>query len=200
MLLLKNFRIRIFIIYFPKQKCCFKNFRKKFLNEFRTKNHRFRIRQSNFPLLLRSNTNKKRHQMCNNHKMIVYYVNTQQIIVTSFALLCTCYILFHLNVAILIWLFQISVKLYLDKSKMSRRFTQEEVNLLVSLVSQNYDFLTSSLSASKTKGKVDQKWKRIADSINELRGYPLSPNSQQLPNSPLSNLSCTVEASRINEL
>ena len=82
---------------------------------------------------------------------------------------------------------------------MSCRFTQEEVNLLVSLVSQNYDFLASSLSASKTKGMVDQKWKWIADSINELRGYPLSPTSQQLPNSPLSNLSCTVEASRINE-
>ena len=51
---------------------------------------------------------------------------------------------------------------------MSRRFTQEQVNLLVSLVSQNHDFLTSSLSASKTKGMVDQKWKWIADSINEL--------------------------------
>ena len=73
MLQLKNFRIRIFIIYFPKQKCCFKNFRKKLLNEFQTKNHRFRIRKSNFPLRLRSNTNNKRHQMCNNHKMIVYY-------------------------------------------------------------------------------------------------------------------------------
>ena len=87
MLQLKNFRIRIFIIYFPKQKCCFKNFRKKFLNEFRTKNHRFRIRKSNLLLLVRSNTNKKRHQMCNNHKIILYYCqyNTQQIIVTSFA-------------------------------------------------------------------------------------------------------------------
>ena len=51
---------------------------------------------------------------------------------------------------------------------MSRKFTQEEVNLLVSLVSQNYDFLTSSLSATKTKGMVDQKWKWIADSINKL--------------------------------
>ena len=69
----KNFRIRIFIIYFSKQKCCFKIFRKKFLNKFRTKNHRFRIGKSNLFLLLRSNTNKKRHQMRNNHKIIVYY-------------------------------------------------------------------------------------------------------------------------------
>ena len=61
------------MIYFPKQSCCVKNLRKKFLNEFRTKNHRFVIRKSNLLLLLRSNTNKKRHQICNKHKIIVYY-------------------------------------------------------------------------------------------------------------------------------
>ena len=59
---------------------------------------------------------------------------------------------------------------------MSRRFTQEEVNLLVSLVSQNYDFLTSSLSASKTKRMVDQKWKWIADSVNELNSVTDADN------------------------
>ena len=59
---------------------------------------------------------------------------------------------------------------------MSRRFTQEEVNFLVSLVSQNHDFLTSSLSASKTKGMVDQKWNWIADSINELNSVTDADN------------------------
>ena len=43
--------------------------------------------------------------------------------------------------------------------------TQEEVNL-ASLVSLNYDYLPPLLSACKTKGMMDQKWKWIADSID----------------------------------
>ena len=50
--------------------------------------------------------------------------------------------------------------LYLKKTKTSRYC----VNPF--LVSQNYDYLPSSLSACKTKGMVNQEWKWIADFID----------------------------------
>ena len=41
-------------------------------------------------------------------------------------------------------------------------------------VSQNYEYLPSSLSAYGTKGIVDQKWKWIADSIDCTDGNSFS--------------------------
>jgi len=59
---------------------------------------------------------------------------------------------------------------------MSRRWLSDEVSLLVDLISKDYDFLTSSLSATKTKFMVDEKWKAIANQINDLNNdanYPV---------------------------
>ena len=48
------------------------------------------------------------------------------------------------------------------------------------LVSQNYDYLPSSLSACKTKGMMDQKWKWIADSIDCTDDNPFSVENIKL--------------------
>ena len=42
------------------------------------------------------------------------------------------------------------------------------------LASQNYDYLPSSLSACNAKGRVDLKWKWIADSIDCTDGNSFS--------------------------
>ena len=49
-----------------------------------------------------------------------------------------------------------------------RRWTQEEVELLIDLVKDNYTFLTGALTNAKTKSMVDNKWKHIASAINSL--------------------------------
>ena len=51
---------------------------------------------------------------------------------------------------------------------MVRRWIHEEVNVLVEKVGENYDLLTSALSATKTKHMVEEKWKTIADAVNAL--------------------------------
>ena len=51
-----------------------------------------------------------------------------------------------------------------------RRWNQEEVELLISLVKDSYAYLTGALSNSKTKPMVDGKWNDIAATINSL-GY-----------------------------
>ena len=51
---------------------------------------------------------------------------------------------------------------------MARRWNNEEVNALVEKVGENYHFLTSALSATKTKTMVEDKWKKIAADINAI--------------------------------
>ena len=59
--------------------------------------------------------------------------------------------------------------------EIGRRWTQEEVELLVDLVKDNYTFLTGALTNAKTKSMVDSKWRDIASVINSLaKGTPFS--------------------------
>ena len=51
---------------------------------------------------------------------------------------------------------------------MPRRWSCEEVRMLVQKIDANYEFLTSALSASKTKIMVDAKWNEIFRNINAL--------------------------------
>ena len=54
------------------------------------------------------------------------------------------------------------------RKEMSRRWSEEEVKMLVELVGATYNFLTGALSNSKTKQMVDAKWRSIALTINSL--------------------------------
>ena len=51
---------------------------------------------------------------------------------------------------------------------MARRWNNEEVNALIKKVGENYHFLTSALSSTKTKTMVEDKWKKIAADINAM--------------------------------
>ena len=53
-----------------------------------------------------------------------------------------------------------------------RRWNQEEVELLINLVKDNYDHLTEALSNCKTKPMIDGKWNDIAATINSLGHGP----------------------------
>ena len=52
--------------------------------------------------------------------------------------------------------------------EIGRRWTQEEVELLVDLVKDNYTFLNGALTNAKTKLMVDSKWRDIASAVNSL--------------------------------
>ena len=56
------------------------------------------------------------------------------------------------------------------KKKMTerRRWTANEDSKLVELLKNDYKFLTESLSESKTKRMVDEKWAKITNNINSL--------------------------------
>ena len=56
----------------------------------------------------------------------------------------------------------------MTSKKISRRRTQEEVELLIDLVKDDYTFLTWALTNAKTKSMVDNKWRDIASAINSL--------------------------------
>ena len=60
--------------------------------------------------------------------------------------------------------------------KMARRWNNEEVNALVETVGENYHFLTSALSSTKTKTMIEDKWKKIAGDI-----YVMDMNSPPYP-------------------
>ena len=49
-----------------------------------------------------------------------------------------------------------------------RRWTPEEVELLIDLMRDNYTFLTGALTNAKTKSMVNNKWRDIASAINSL--------------------------------
>ena len=51
---------------------------------------------------------------------------------------------------------------------MPRRWSNEEVRVLVEEVDANNEFLTSALSVSKTKIMLDAKWNEICRNINAL--------------------------------
>ena len=53
-----------------------------------------------------------------------------------------------------------------------RRWNQEEVELLISLVKDSYAYFTGALSNSKTKPMVDGKWNDIAATIYSLGHGP----------------------------
>lgn len=55
-------------------------------------------------------------------------------------------------------------------SENRRRWTEEEIERLVSFVEINYGFLTSKINPRKSKKDVDDKWKEAAMSINSLAG------------------------------
>ena len=51
-----------------------------------------------------------------------------------------------------------------------------EVNVLVDLIEENYEFLTSALSATKTKRMVEERWQVVANGVNALNAetpYPV---------------------------
>lgn len=56
-----------------------------------------------------------------------------------------------------------------------RRWSRQETDKLVSLVSVCYKFLTEGFTPSKTKAMVDRKWEEITEAINSLGdGAPLT--------------------------
>ena len=55
---------------------------------------------------------------------------------------------------------------------MPRRWSNDEVEILVELVGNNYEFLTGSLNVSKTKSMVDQKWEELTANINSINAGP----------------------------
>ena len=65
-------------------------------------------------------------------------------------------------------------KKFLWRKKNAQTRTKSGYCVNPPLVSQNYGYLPSSLSACKTKGMVDQKWKSIADSIDCTDGNSFS--------------------------
>ena len=59
---------------------------------------------------------------------------------------------------------------------MARRWVLEEVNVVVELVEENNEFLTSALSPTKTKPMVEKKWQVVASGVNALNAgtpYPV---------------------------
>ena len=56
---------------------------------------------------------------------------------------------------------------------MPRRWSEEEIRLLVDLVAKDNKFLTGPLNNSKTKSMVDKKWAELTNSINSIGAEPI---------------------------
>ena len=49
-----------------------------------------------------------------------------------------------------------------------RRWTADEIDLLVDFMEKPYDFITSAKNPSKTKTMVEGKWEEVASQVNAL--------------------------------
>ena len=84
---------------------------------------------------------------------------------------------------------------------MARRWVPEEVNVLVDLVEENYEFLTSALSATKTKRMVEERWQIVASGVNALNaGTPYPVEKVKRKWFDLKSISKKAVASYIKEL
>ena len=65
-------------------------------------------------------------------------------------------------------------------SKKQRKWKPKESEMMLSLVKENYAFLSESLHPGKTKAMINAKWQSITDDVNALGAHPVPLTATQV--------------------